>query len=302
MEYRYMELRQFAQFIAVAEELNFRRAAERLHMAQPPLTVAIKKIEDELGVVLLERSNRVARLTAAGEVFLEEARRTLLQAESAVRAAKRAGAGIIGSLRVTFVASASRDLLPRILPAFRKHHAEVELELVEATTAQQVKALLDGQADVGFLVPPVRDAGGLTIEMLKEDRLVAALPEGHVLAKRKQLTLADLANEPWIMFPARQGPGLHARIMASCVQAGFTPNIRQEAIQMGTIVNLVGCGIGVALVPSSLASPANNNVSFTIISGPGTPVGYARAMVYGASSPVLAAFIKIVRSHIVTLR
>lgn len=293
-----MELRQFKQFIAVAEELNFRRAAERLHMAQPPLTAAIKKLEDELGVVLLERSNRVTRLTGAGEVLLGEARRFLLQVDSAIRATKRAGAGLIGSLRVAFVASASRDLLPRVLFAFRKDHAEIELELIEATTVQQVKLLLDGQADVGFLVPPVRDAADLIVESLTEDRFVAVLPAKHPLTKKRQLTLMDLADEPWIMFPARQGPGLHARIMASCVQAGFTPNIRQEAIQMETIVNLVGCGIGVALVPSSLASPASKNVSFSVISGPGTPVGYARAMAYGASSPVLAAFIKTVRAHI----
>lgn len=290
-----MDLRQFRQFIAVAEELNFRRAAERLHMAQPPLTVAIKKIEEELGVVLLERSNRVTRLTAAGEVFLEESRRTLIQAEGAIRAAKRAGAGLVGSLRLTFVASASHDLLPRVLLAFREGHPEVEIELTEATSVQQVRALLDRRADIGFLIPPVRDAADLRIEILTEDRLVAVLSAQHPLAKRKILTLMDLAQQPWIMFPFQQGPGLHTRIMTACRKAGFAPDVKQEAIQMDTIVNLVACGIGVALVPSSLASTGRQGVSFLKLSGAGTPIGYARAMAYGQSSPVLDAFIKTVR-------
>jgi DNA-binding transcriptional LysR family regulator len=265
-------------------------------MAQPPLTAAIKKVEEELGVILLERTNRVARLTRPGEIFLEQARRTLLQAETAVRITRRAAAGLIGSLRVTFVASASRDLLPDVLLAFRKNHPDVELELIEATTMQQVKSLLEGRADIGFVVPPLAEVEGLQIEPLTEDHLIAALPVGHRLAQRKRLKLRDLATEPWILFPARQGPGLHSRILASCAQAGFVPDIRQEAIQMETIVNLVGCGLGVAVVPSSFKD-SERKVVFATISGPGTPVVYTRAIVYKTSSPVLDAFIKTVRNR-----
>lgn len=293
-----MELRQFQQFIAVAEELNFRRAAARLRMAQPPLTAAIKKIEKELGVLLLERSNRVTRLTAAGEIFLEEARRTLFQANNAIRTVKRAGAGLVGSLRVTFVASASQDLVPQVLLAFRKRYPEVELQLTEATTKQQIDALFEGRADVGFLVPPVRDTKELIVEQLTEEHLIAVLPTGHRLAKRKRLALRDVAHEAWVMSPAQLGPGLHARIIAACAQAGFTPNVEQEAIQMDTIVNLVGCGIGVALVPSSLGAMKRNDVRFFPIYGPGTPVGYARAMAYRRLSPVLDVFIQTVRATV----
>ncbi|MBV8214518.1 MAG: LysR family transcriptional regulator [Verrucomicrobia bacterium] len=171
-------------------------------MAQPPLTASIKKIEDELGVILFERTNRVTRLTGPGEIFLEQARRVLSQAEIA----KRAGEGLIGSLRVTFVASASRDYLPRVILAFRKNHPEAELELTEATTVQQVRLLLDGGADIGFVVPPIREAGNLKVELITEDRLIAVLPIAHPLSQRKRLKLADLKTEPWILFPARQGP------------------------------------------------------------------------------------------------
>src|SRR6201985_2801970 len=144
-----IEMRQLRQFIAVAEELSFRRAADRLHMAQPPLTVTIKQIEEELGTLLIERTNRVARLTPAGGLFLEECKRTVMQAERAVVAARRAGAGLNGALRVTFVASAAREILPGILRAFRERYPDVELTLADAMTAQQIAKIQADEADIG---------------------------------------------------------------------------------------------------------------------------------------------------------
>src|SRR6266700_1963635 len=148
-----IDLRQFRQFVALAEELSFRRAAARLNMAQPPLTAALRKLEAELGAVLIQRTNRVEGLTAAGEVFLVEARRALAQAERAIQSAKRASQGLKGSLRIAFVASAAHDVLPQTLRAFRQRHSDVELVLEEATTAQQIAALRQDRADIGFVVP-----------------------------------------------------------------------------------------------------------------------------------------------------
>jgi DNA-binding transcriptional LysR family regulator len=290
-----IELRQFKQFIAVAEELSFRRAAERLHMAQPPLTTTIKRIEDEIGTTLIERTNRIARLTEAGRVFLDEARRTVSQAERAILAARRAGAGLTGTLRITFVASAAREILPSILLRFREHYPEVKLELREAMTAEQVAALLNDESDLGFVIPPLREAGSLNLEVVVRNRLVAAVPDGHPLAKSARIALSDLAQESWISFTARQGPGLYELIQSACRKAGFSPRIGQEAPQMDTITNLVAGGMGVALVSRALVGGGREGVAFRELVGPGTPVEYELAIAYGSPSPILDAFVAAVR-------
>lgn len=292
-----IELRQFRQFIAVAEELSFRRAADRLNMAQPPLTVTIKQIEEEIGTLLIERTNRIARLTPAGRVFLEECKRTVIQAEHALVAARRAGAGVTGSLRVTFVASAAREILPAILRAFRELYPDVELTLTESMTAQQIEKLQAEDADVGFVIPPLRDADGLNIHVLAKNQMVAALPEDHPLAQFQSISLADLASEPWIIFPARQGPGLHERVLSACAQAGFIPRVGQEAPQMDTIASLIAGGMGVGLVTRIIATANRPGVVFRDLTGLGTPVEYALAIAYGRSSPILDAFTTMVRSR-----
>jgi DNA-binding transcriptional LysR family regulator len=285
-----IELRQFRQFIAVAEELSFRRAAERLNMAQPPLTATIKRIEDTIGTTLFERTNRITRLTEAGRVFLEEARKAVDQAERAILAAQRAGAGLTGALRVTFIASAAREILPSILLRFREHYPAVQLELREALTALQIKLLTSGESDLGFVVPPLPDADGLNVETIARNRLVAAIPEAHPLAMAEQIALSDLAHDSWILFSARQSPGLYRIIAEACAKAGFSPTVGQEAAQMETIVNLVAGGMGVALVSRALAG-RREGVVFRELTGPGTPVEYELAIAYGDPSPVLDAFV-----------
>ncbi len=292
-----IELRQFKQFIAVAEELSFRRAAERLNMAQPPLTATIKRIEDEVGTILIERTNRIERLTEAGRVFLDEARKTVNQAERAMLAAQRAGAGLTGTLRVTFVASAAREILPSILLRFREHYPAVKLELREAMTTQQLSFLANNESDLGFVIPPLQDAENLKIEVIARNRLVAALPEGHPLTTADQITLADMSQESWILFSARQGPGLHRIIHAACAKAGFSPRIEQEAPQMDTIASLVAGGMGVALVSRALATGGRKGVAFRELTGPGTPVEFELAIAYAHSSPVLDAFVAATRLH-----
>lgn len=286
-----IELRQFRQFVAVAEEMNFRRAAERLHMAQPPLTAAIRRIEAELGVMLIERSNRIERLTAAGDVFLVEARRAIAQSERAIEQARRAGQGLAGTLRVVFVATAASDLLPRIVRALRIRHGDVALDLQEATTAQQAAALRDDRADVGLVALPLPEGGALKTVSLRKTGLVAALPSDHVRASHKKVRLADLADEPWILFPPSLGPGLHRRIFTACAQAGFTPGVVQQAVQMDTIVSLVAAGLGVSLVPPALAEAGRRGVRFVELQGRGAPVRYELGLAYARRSPLVDAFV-----------
>lgn len=286
-----IELRQFRQFVAVAEELSFRRAAARLNMAQPPLTATIKRIEIEVGTKLLERTNRITRLTHAGQVFLTEARRTILQADHALRATRRAALTLSGTLRITFVASAAREILPSILLEFRRIYPQVKLELREAMSAQQVEALLGGKGDVGFVIPPLEDSGDIRTEVISRNRLVAAIPENHPLSKNERVSLAAMAKEPWVSFSPRQGPGLHRIIRAACTEAGFTLDIAQEAPQMDTIVNLVAGGMGVALVSRSLASTGRPGVVFRELKGLGTPVKYELAVAYREDDPLIAAFV-----------
>ncbi len=296
-----IELRQFRQFIVVAEELSFRRAADRLNMAQPPLTATIKRLEDTIGATLIERTNRINRLTEAGRVFLEEARKAVVQADQAVVAAQRAGAGLTGALRVTFVPSAAREILPSILLRFREQYPAIKLELREAMTAQQIDLINAHEADLGFVVPPLRDADNLTSEIVARHRLVAAIPEGHPLARHEQIKLSDLAQDPWILFAARQGPGLHQIIIDACARAGFVPHVGQEAPQMETIVNLVAGGMGVALVSRALATGGRKGIAFRELAGPGAPVEFELAIAYAQTSPILEAFVTATRRHAETI-
>ncbi|HWK46890.1 MAG TPA: LysR family transcriptional regulator [Stellaceae bacterium] len=290
-----LSLRQLQQFLAVVEAMSFRRAAERLNMAQPPLTAAIRQMEADLGVRLFERTNRITALTAAGQVLHDEAQRTIAQAERAVTLTRRAGMGAIGSLRIGFVASAVRHLVPALIADFRGTHPGVLLELMEAPSARQVSALLEDHLDIGIVALPL-PAGTdqhIATRTLTRSHLVAALPSGHALAETPDipLPLAALADEPWILFPASDGPGLHTSILAACAKAGFAPQVAQRAVQMETIVSLVAAGLSVALVPNLFNEAGRDGVVFRPLAGPGSPVPYEVALAWRRDdrSPALAA-------------
>lgn len=288
-----IELRQLRQFVAVAEEMSFHRAAERLHMAQPPLTAAIRKIEQELGVPLLERGNRITRITEAGQVFLIEARRTLAQFERTLGNTRRAARGLTESLRLTFVDSTVNALLPGILRQFRQAHPQAEFHLQEATTAEQLIALRDDRADIGMVVLPIAPQDELQILPFLQDRMVLALPDHHPLATQRHVTLSDLADQPWVLFPAHYGPGMHAAILQTCAVAGFSPRIVQEARQMQTIGGLVAGGVGIALMPALFAVLKSPGVVFRELSGAGSPVPYTLALALRTPSPLIEAFCRI---------
>jgi DNA-binding transcriptional LysR family regulator len=292
-----LSLRQLQQFLAVTETMSFRRAAERLNMAQPPLTAAIRQMEEDLGARLLERTNRIIGLTDAGRVLQEEARRTLAQAARAETLTRRAAQDTSGSLRIGFVASAVRHLVPKLVATFRRAHPGVLLELTEMPTARQVKALLDDQIDIGIVVLPLQpdSDGAIATHVVAKNRLVAALPARHPLAapRAKPIPLAALGGEPWILFPAHDGPGLHAAILTACGKAGFAPHVTQRAVQMETIIGLVAAELGIALVPDLFRTSGWDHVAFRTLGGPGASIAYQVALAWRRDdgSTTLAAFL-----------
>ena len=274
-----MELRQLKQFLAVAEALSFRRGAERLHMAQPPLSVAIRKLEDELGIDLFERRGRSIRLTAAGEATVRSARRCLAGADEVRVAARAAATGESGRLRVGFVGSATYSLMPRLLPAFRGRYPNVELVLRESTNTEMLALIEAAELDIGLVRFPTANPTALQLQPVEHDVLQAVLPVGHRLARRRSVSIAALAKEPLIDYAASQVPGLHAVVLLAFQSAGLSPRVAQQATQVQTVISLVESGLGVALVPSVSARLASKNVVFRPIDGltPAAAIGIAIA-------------------------
>ncbi|KXF75964.1 hypothetical protein ATN84_17300 [Paramesorhizobium deserti] len=292
-----MELRMLRQFIAVAEELHFRRAAARLGMAQPPLSQSIQKLETRMGVELFDRSSRRIRLTEAGLVFFDEARKAVAQADLAVEAAQRAARGLVGSLRITYVGAAIYDFLPRLLRVYRTRFPDVDIHLQERPTMRQVRALQQGEADVGFARPPVAGADDLRYLSVLTEPLVVALPEDHPAAARPVLTLSDLAGEPFVTFPAHEGPSFHARLVAACESAGFSMRVAQEAVQMHTIIGLVAAGFGIALVPASMRNLRQVGVVYRDLRQTASPLEVDLAVLWrrGEPSSVVTSFLETLR-------
>lgn len=257
-----VELRQLRHFVALAETLNFSRAAERMHIAQPPLSISIRKLEDEFGVQLFDRGPRHVALTPAGHMALVPARAALAAAAETVRIARSTAAGESGVLRVAFVGGATFRLFPQRLPEFRRLYPAVELELSESTTVQVLEKVSSGVFDIGIIRHPAAQATELTVHELENDRLAAVLPAGHPLARQERLRLKDLQNEDFILYSAAQAPSMHAIVTLACGHAGFLPRVAQEAVQIQTIVSLVQSGLGVALVPASCQESLGQRVAF----------------------------------------
>jgi DNA-binding transcriptional LysR family regulator len=288
-----LELRHLRYFIAVAEELHFGRAAERLHMAQPPLSQQIRQLETELGFQLFYRTKRSVQLTEAGQVFLAESRKLLQQLEQAVETGRQVSRGERGQLVIGFVSSAAYNVLPLILRSFRSLVPEVRLELHELPTNEQIDWLHEGKIDVGFLRPPVEDEA-LSLKTIMREPMVVALPETHPFAEQAQIALASLANEDFILFPRPLSPSTYDQIISLCQQAGFSPNVVQEAMQMQTIVSLVAGGIGVAIVPVSLQNMQRIGVIYRPLEAPTPYTEVAVIWRTHDASATVQRFLKIV--------
>lgn len=256
------DIRQLRHFIAVAERLHFGRAATALRISQPPLSRSIQDLEQRLGAMLLARTRRRVELTPEGAHFLVQARRTVAQLEDAVVEVRRMAAGESGRLRLGFVPLADYGVLPGLLKAFKAAHAGVALALREMLSPEQVAALSAGELDFGILVPPV-SGPDLEHVVIARERFVAALPLHHPLSRsRGRIPVRNLAGEPFVMVPREFAPGLHDIVTALAAGAGFTPHVAQEAIEMQTVVSLVSSGLGVALVPQSVASLGRRGVVY----------------------------------------
>ncbi|HLH64905.1 MAG TPA: LysR substrate-binding domain-containing protein [Solirubrobacteraceae bacterium] len=285
-----MELRQLRYFVAVAEELHFRRAAQRLHISQPPLTRQIAALEAELGCALLERSRRRVELTPAGEAFLAQARAMLAELDAAVGAARAIGSGQAGVLRIGFVGSALSSLVPAAVQRFRRARPGVEIQLRERSTVQALRALASGELDVGLVRPPIEPDAALEAEVVMRERTIAALPAGHELAALERVPLGRLAAQPLVMFPRRQAPGFHDLLIGRMAATGTTPRVVQQAPEMLTIIGLVAAGIGVSPVPESVAHVALDGVAYRpLIGAPDTEL--VAVWRRDAASPQAAAFV-----------
>ncbi|MCJ0761694.1 LysR substrate-binding domain-containing protein [Variovorax terrae] len=246
-----MELRHLRYFVAVAEELNFTRAAERLYIAQPPLSTQIRGLEEELGVQLLERDKRRVYLTQAGRHFLDRARAILASVQSAKDEVKSAASGEVGKLSIGFTAS---SMLTRALPLAIRNYQEafpsVELKMMEMPSLHQLDAIHQRSLDLGVLRKPnVGVPTGVTIEEWYSAPLVAAMPQQYVLTQGKGIYIRELKEVPLIVYPRDAGIGLYWKVLDLCAKSGFRPSIMQEARDASTIIGLVASGFGVAIVP-----------------------------------------------------
>lgn len=293
-----IDLNHMRHFVAVAEELHFGRAATRLGMAQPPLSQSIKRLEERLGFALFERTQRVVSLTAAGRVFLEEARRTIAQSEEAVRLARRAASDDLAEVSIAFVSAALYRLLPATIRAFHEVWPDTAIRLDERPTDTQLADLTSGDIDLGFFHPPIQAVDGLAVELVHRDRLIVAVPAHHPLAAQGPCRLADLAGQDFIMFPYQQGPVLHGNITNACRAAGFVPNVVQEARQMHTILSLVAAGLGISLVPKGARTMQIVGVAFVPLLDAPENVAWELAMGWRprGARKALRNFLEVVRS------
>jgi DNA-binding transcriptional LysR family regulator len=301
-----VELRLWRQFIAVAEELHFGRAAKRLHMTQPPLTQAIAGLERTLGARLFERTKRSVRLTPAGEALLPGARELLTRAAALPAHALAAAHGEVGRVRLAFVSTVGFGLLPQWVRAFRARHPQVQFELIEATGDVQLQMLERGEIDAGFMLhSPGFASAGLEHLRVSREPMVVALPEHHALAKARALAFDALLREPLVLFPRRILPSVHDAVFGMYHAAGRTPQVAQEAIQMQTIVNLVSAGLGLAWVPESVRQFQRAGVVYR------SPGGKAAAKVPGCETslvwpgtpnPALERFVSFARERVARMR
>jgi DNA-binding transcriptional LysR family regulator len=286
-----MELRQVRAFVTIVDEGHVGRAAERLHVTQPTLSRQVAALERAVGVPLFDRRGRALTLTPAGAVFEPGARDLVRRSDDLVVSARRAHRGELGVLRIGFVQSATFAALPSMLRAFREAWPSVRVEVTAMTTLRQVSALADDSLDAGLLRPPVRD--DLSLRTLSRDPLVVALPGGHRLSRRRRVSLAELADEPFVLYGRESGPAVHDTIVGFCRDAGFSPRIVQEAVDVQTIVALVAANLGVSLLIAPTPQ-TDSSVVFRPVAEDLPPWEMALAWSRGNQSPVLARLLETV--------
>ena len=290
-----VELRHLRYFIAVAEELNFSRAAERMHMAQPPLSAAIRQLERDVGVDLFVRTTREVRLTDPGHAFLAGARRTLEDADRAAEDARRAGAGELGRLRIAFSWSTRFETLPALGRAFRASHPDVELLAQEMWNARMPPAFRNGSIDIALSLCP-EIAADLELVPIRKERLVALLPTTHPLAREEAIPLSALAAEDFIVFPREIAPRLHDAFMAIYRRAGFEPRVRNESFHTGWDLGVLAEIPAVGVAPQTVAGGLPDGIVGVALSEPTDSLETCLVWRADDTSPAVAAFVAVARS------
>jgi DNA-binding transcriptional LysR family regulator len=291
-----MELRHLKYFVAVAEELHFGRAAKKLHIAQPPLSQQIMNLEDELGIKLFDRSKRNIQMTSAGSHFLKEAKQVLLHVEQAAETAKRIHGGKAGRLVVGFVGSVIHTFLPEGIRLFRERFPDIEMELHEMHTAEQIASLHAKRIDVGFLYTGRHDHL-LSSKTLTLAPLLAVLHNNHPLSGRKSVNIGQLAHEPFIANTRSSEPIVRDAFISLCHSAGFSPKIAQEAGQIQTVLGLVASGMGVCLLPNFVKNIRRPGVQYIPLSG--APPEVKLAVVWRSDNPsiIVKSFVNVIESY-----
>jgi len=281
----------------LAETLNFTRAAERLHMAQPPLSASIRKLEEELGVLLFDRLPQGVRLTAVGEAVLQHARLALFHAEQVRSTAREGAAGAAGVVRLGINGSSSYELVPRLMQAFRAEYPKAVVDVHESTSGELLRRVETRALDLAIVAHPVPHGTTAEVALLRHERLMLAVRADAPLAERTEVTLAELATEPLIIHSRTHAPHMHEIVVRAFRQAGVQPRIVQEAVQVGSMLGLVEGGMGVAFVSGSLAGHISARVKLLALTGPGAQmqVGTALAFLPAALTPTARNFVALAR-------
>ncbi|MFP3123764.1 LysR substrate-binding domain-containing protein [Ectobacillus funiculus] len=296
-----MELRHLKYFKTVAEELHFGKAATRLNMAQPPLSLQIRQLEEEIGVPLFHRTKRSVELTQEGEVFLEKVYHLFDNLEDAIKTVKMINRGEVGEIVIGFIATASFDLLPTIIKHYRKQYPAVQIVLKQLTSAEQIEALQAGRIQVGIVSEPIAHEG-ISFQVLKQEPLVIALPKEHPLASEtSSADLTKFANDPFVLTSRKANQVYYDGVINCCFQAGFSPQIVQETGEMSTVLSLVSSGIGVSLVPSSIKSLLQNEVVYREVTD--LPFTTVNALVWQSDiqSSITQAFVDFVKDSVIPI-
>jgi DNA-binding transcriptional LysR family regulator len=288
-----MDLRQIRHFATLASTLNFRRAAALLHIAQPALSVSIRRLEEDMGVQLFTRGRRGVALTSEGRAALPDAIKAMDSAQRMRQQATAASQGAVGTLTLAYVGTATYDLLPRALERLRTTAPGIRVALHEANTDAIVAGLEARRFDVGIVRYPMRSVPEMTLELVQDDRYNAALPPGHRLAGKASFSLKELANEQFLVPAMAQNPSLYHTVLQACQTAGFMPKLAaEEAVQVSTVLALVESGFGVALIPESIALRVKRRVTFHRLKGPSGQIATGLGLLYpvGPLSPLTGGF------------
>ncbi len=297
-----MELRHLRYFVAVATELNFSRAAETQLVAQPALSTQIADLEHEIGTQLLFRNKRVVRLTAAGVVFLEEARRILAAAEDAKVRALRAASGEVGELSIAFFSAPTMRFLPELVKQYRSSFPKVALRMLELNPDRQIEAFERGEIDIGFTRPLPPGTRGLATQLLFKEKLMVVLPESHHLAQYRRLKLAQLATQPFVLLERNVAPSLHDSITTACRSAGFSPLIEHAPTLMTTVLMLVAAEQGISIVPEGVQNLRSDGLTFVPIAPKLDSIPLMMCWREQSVSPTALEFRKLVNSRLSTLK